>query len=244
MPGSVGGATRVGDRVLRPAGAWTPAVHALLRHLETSGLRGVPRVIGTDGDREVLSYLPGRSVEPDGELAPDPALAGAAAWLREYHDAVRGFRPPEPVAWRGHPHPVALAADELVCHNDPGVYNWILDGDAFAGMIDWDMAGPGRPIDDLAFLAWTGVPLYREIPLADAARRLWIAVDGYRGPGPRDLLDAVEARMRTAAERIAAGRRRGDPGLLRLGQAGEPERTLARLEAFRARRPALLAAVG
>ena len=31
-------------------------------------------------------------------------------------------------------------------------------------MVDWDMAGPGRPIDDLAFLAWTAIPLYREIP--------------------------------------------------------------------------------
>lgn len=243
LAGNVGGATREGDTVLRPAGPWTPAVHALLQHLAARGLPGVPRVLGVEGDTERLSFLPGRSIEPDDEASTDAELAGAVAWLRAFHEAVRDLRPREPLAWRGHEHPVALAEDELICHNDPGSYNWVVDRGAFVGMIDWDMAGPGRPIDDLAFLAWSGVPLHREIPLADAARRIRIVVDAYGGPDAATLLDAVERRMRTASERIAAGQRRGDPGLLNLAAVGEPGRTLERIAAFRARRDDLLAAL-
>jgi hypothetical protein len=33
-----GAVVRIGDTVRRPAGAWTPAVHALLNHLHTVGL--------------------------------------------------------------------------------------------------------------------------------------------------------------------------------------------------------------
>ena len=51
---------RRGDTVLRPAGPWTPAVHALLRHLERAGFAGSPRVVGDGYDgqgREVLTFI-------------------------------------------------------------------------------------------------------------------------------------------------------------------------------------------
>jgi hypothetical protein len=54
------------------------------------------------------------------------------------------------------------------------------------------------------------------------------------------LLDAVERRMRTAADRIQAGVERGDEGMLNLARLrGEPQRTRERVEAFVARRPAI-----
>jgi hypothetical protein len=37
------GVVRVGDTVRRPAGPWTPTVHALLGHLHAAGFRGAPR---------------------------------------------------------------------------------------------------------------------------------------------------------------------------------------------------------
>jgi hypothetical protein len=52
-PGPEGRATPVlrhGDTVLRPAGPWTPAVHALLIHLENAGFAGSPRVVGSGYD--------------------------------------------------------------------------------------------------------------------------------------------------------------------------------------------------
>jgi len=37
---------RRGDLVIRDAGPWTPAVHALLRHLEDVGFSAAPRLVG------------------------------------------------------------------------------------------------------------------------------------------------------------------------------------------------------
>ena len=44
----------------RPAGFWTPAVQALLEHLEAAGFEGAPRPRGIDDEgREVLTYVDG-----------------------------------------------------------------------------------------------------------------------------------------------------------------------------------------
>jgi hypothetical protein len=56
------GPVRIGDTVRRRSGRWTPAVHALLRHLESVGFDAAPRVLGVDGQgREVLSYIEGQA---------------------------------------------------------------------------------------------------------------------------------------------------------------------------------------
>ena len=57
---------RVGDTVRRATGPWTPAVHALLRHLESVGFDAAPRVLGVDErGREVLTYLEGETIGDD-----------------------------------------------------------------------------------------------------------------------------------------------------------------------------------
>ena len=231
-----------GAVVHRPTGPWTPAVHDLLAHLWIAGLDGVPRVIGFDADgREVLTYLAGDSVAVDTEAASDEALSGAVRWLRRYHDSVRSYDPGIRT-WRQ--TTAAPAPGELICHNDPGAYNWIVDGGRFVGMIDWDQAGPGVPLDDLAFLCWSGIPLFRETPATDAAHRVALAAEAYGGVGAGALLDAVADRMQRASDRIAAGIERGDPGMLSLRAVGEPARTRQRVDAFTARLPALRAALG
>lgn len=61
--GNAGGAVLVDGTVRRKSGPWTPAVHELLRHLETVGFVGAPRALGFDeAGREELSFLPGASV--------------------------------------------------------------------------------------------------------------------------------------------------------------------------------------
>jgi len=51
---------RVGESVRRTAGSWTPAVHALLRHLESARFAGAPRSRGIDErGREVLTWVDG-----------------------------------------------------------------------------------------------------------------------------------------------------------------------------------------
>ena len=242
LPGAVGGATRVGRTVRRPTGPWTPAVHELLTYLGESGLRGVPSLHGLDDEgREVLSYVEGRGVPVDREVVLDQVLVEAVTWLRDFHDVVEGFRPDGARTWRNSSG--ELGPDEIVCHHDPGAYNWIIQSGHFVAMIDWDMAGPGRPVDDLAFLAWTGIPLYRDIGDAETARRLDLVVDAYGEWGPTTLLDAVVDRMERASQRIADGIARGDEGLANLQKVGEPQRTLDRVGAFRERVPRILDAL-
>lgn len=241
--GAVGGATRIGRTVRRPTGPWTPAVHELLAHLRERGLRGVPAVEGIDDQgREILSYVEGRGV-PSDEVVLDNVLVEAGEWLREFHDLVEDFRPSGPQVWR-QAGEVELEPDQVICHNDPGAYNWIIQSGHFVAMVDWDMAGPGDPLDDLAFLAWTGIPLYRETPIDDVARRLDLLCDAYGECGPFTLLDRVVERMTLATERIAAGIERGDAGIANLQKVGEPQRTRDRVAAFQQRIPAIQQALG
>jgi hypothetical protein len=71
--GGLTGAERVGATVHRETGPWTPAVHALLRHLEAAGLEA-PGVLGIDDEgREVLTFVEGcAGVEPLSGTASSP----------------------------------------------------------------------------------------------------------------------------------------------------------------------------
>lgn len=227
----------------RPTGPWTPAVHELLHYLGEQGLDGIPTAFGIDDEgREVLSYLPGETLDPETVAPGDDALAAAARWLRRFHDAVTDFTPASD-HWRQGEQPINRARGEIICHNDPGLYNWVVVDGEFAGMIDWDRAGPGLPIDDLAFLVWSGVPLLREIPAVDAARRIRVAAAAYGGVGGSELLDAVTRRMGLIAERWRAGIERGDAGTLALRDAGIMARHEGRVSGFEARREQLRALV-
>ena len=245
LPGGSGGVWKVGRTVRRPTGAWTPAVHEYLAWLDGEGFGGIPKVSGIDPDgREIVSYIEGRGVPIDDEVVLDKVLVEAVTWLREFHDIAEDFAPDGPRVWRQTgSEPVACEVDQVICHNDPGAYNWIVQSGHFVAMIDWDLAGPGDPIEDLAFMCWTAIPLYRPIEAGEVARRIDLVVDAYGGPGPIGLLNAVVARMTKATERIAAGIERGDPGMLNLAKRGEPQRTRDRVAAFEARLPEIVAAL-
>jgi hypothetical protein len=59
------GMVRRGDRLQWPTGSWSPAVHEYLRHLEAAGFGGAPRLLGSEGDREILTFI---------DVAGDPHL--------------------------------------------------------------------------------------------------------------------------------------------------------------------------
>ncbi|WP_231496031.1 phosphotransferase [Cellulomonas sp. HZM] len=240
--GNVGGAVRVGDTVRRPTGPWTPAVHELLTFLTDAGLPHVPRVLGIDEQgREVLTYLHGDVVPIGRRALTDGQLASAARWLATFHEVVAGF-PCRVRRWR------FVEADvtdgEIVCHQDFAMYNLAFEGDELAGVFDWDVAGPGLPIDDLAILAWNSPLLDLGTDPAAAAHGLRVVADAYGGPGADDILDRVFVRMTLAARRIRGGQAAGDPGMLRLGEIGEPASTERRLAELEARRPQVEHALG
>ena len=92
--GNVGGAVRIGATVRRPVGPWSPAVHALLEHLNGTGLIGVPRVHGHDArGREILDFLAGEVPEDDPTpISPDRRTA-VGQWTRSC-DSPRSKAPP------------------------------------------------------------------------------------------------------------------------------------------------------
>ena len=91
---------RRGNVVIRDAGPWTPAVHALLRHLEDAGFAAAPRLVGsgldTDG-REMLTFIEGEFTQP-GPWSLDGAAA-VGRMLRDLHQATGSFRPPPDAVW-------------------------------------------------------------------------------------------------------------------------------------------------
>ena len=229
--GNVGGAVRIGDTVRRPAGPWTPAVHALLGYLAGTGLRAVPRVHGFDArGREVLDYLPGEVIDVDRQQLSAARLAALGRWLRGLHEAAAGFEHGGP--WRF----FGVDAPTLITHNDVAPYNVAFAGDEVAGVFDWDLAGPSSAAHDLGHTAWTAIPLFRPMPARDAAARLQIFAEAY-GTDARTVLDAVQPRVQLAIDGIREAVRRGDQGMINLATTqGEPERTEVALAAFLERR--------
>ncbi|SFD56512.1 hypothetical protein [Streptomyces aidingensis] len=97
------GVVRAGETVRRPAGPWTPAVHALLAHLHAVGFRGAPRPLGIDErGREVLSFAPGTVIWPGRSalVGNSPGLARVGRLIREFHDTVADFVPPAGARWQ------------------------------------------------------------------------------------------------------------------------------------------------
>jgi hypothetical protein len=245
--GNLGGAALVQGTVRRQTGPWTAGVHALLRHLEAVGFARAPRVRGVDEQgREILTFLPGETV---GNTRPWPAWAhadisidGVASWLRDFHDAVADFVPEPGTTWRGG---VTWQPGMIVGHNDAAPYNAAWSQRGLEGFFDWDWAGPGPVVTDLAFTVFAWAPLHVPSVLLGVGfsdldgrrRRLerFLDVYGWQGTG-NDVLDAVRARLQdhiADVQRLAAA---GDPHFVRLleepGVLALPE-AIERLDDFR-----------
>lgn len=242
--GRVGGAVLVGDTVRRPTGPWTPAVHALIVHAVKAGVPGVPDLLGFDQEgREVLRFVPGRTVGDAAGVPPlftTPRLAcEVGAWLRGLHEATSRFDPSEREWRRGR---LSRMPAQVVCHNDISPDNVVLDeGGSLQAVLDWDMAAPGDPRDDLAFAAWQFVLRHGSRP-QDEAEGLRSLADGYGRDraDPVTVLDRVAPRLRGAVRFMRRGAASGDEGLQRLLATGIPEATEAGAAEVMARREALI----
>jgi hypothetical protein len=95
------GIEHAGDLTRPPAAPWTPAVHALLRHLDAVGFSGAPRVVrtGIDADGwETVEFLPG---DVDSKRVwNDEGLHELGQLLRRLHRATASFRPPPDAIWQ------------------------------------------------------------------------------------------------------------------------------------------------
>ena len=179
---------RRGDVVIRDAEPWTPAVHALLRHLEGVGFAGAPRLVGSglqaDG-REVLTFIEGEFTQP-GPWSLDGAAA-VGRLLRSLHEATRSFRPPSDAVWFPWHGRDLGGSDRVIGHCDTAPWNIVARDGLPVAFIDWETAGPVDPLVELAQLAWLNAKLHDDIvaererlpPAADRAGHLAAIVDGY-----------------------------------------------------------------
>ena len=242
--GNVAPVYRVGDTVRRATGPWTPAVHALLRHLESAGYDAAPRVLGIDDEgREILSYVAGYvPYAPD--ISPviwsEDALVAAARLIRAYHDAASSFTAHIGAQWRRCPG--APRDGEIVCHNDLAPWNTVYREGLPVTFIDWDLAAPAPRLWDVAYAAWRFVPLYYNgVPgiggdpdVPAYGRRLRLFCDAY-GLGDRSrLLETIEQRQQVMFDTVRVWGEAGVPGFKEMwatGHADMPMKDLAFLRA-------------
>lgn len=221
LGGNLQDAVRVGDTVHRRAGPWTPSVHALLRYLERASFPA-PRVVGMDAQgREVLRFVEGQDwhtavsqATPDAIFA-EKHLVAAAKLLRRYHDVVAAFRPLPNAKWRV----VAPTPYEVICHNDWSPWNTLLQHGELALMLDWDLAGPGTRVWDVANAVYCWVPLFASRPndnVKDQARRMRLFLDSYGLKDRSDFLLTLRQRLQFVGELVAREADAGDPGMKRL----------------------------
>ena len=193
------GVVRVGATVRRrltPAG---PTIHALLLHLERKGFAGSPRFRGIDPQgREILTFLAGETGIPPAIWAYDEPLIAAATLLRQYHDATVDFVPPPAATWaNADPDP---RRHEVICHHDFAPYNMVFrDGCPYA-VIDFDLAGPGPRLLDVAYAVYWMTPLsvnsadqapFAEADLAQGSRRCRLFCATYGIPITPALFDMI-----------------------------------------------------
>ncbi len=238
---------RVGDTVRRATSPHSASVHRLLLHLEAKGFAGSPRFLGLDGQgREVLSFVEGDAGVSSGTWLSEDALVAAAALLKAYHDAVAefefgaedrwAFRYPDRRRW------------EVVCHNDFAPYNLIFRAGAPAGIIDFDLAGPGPRLRDLAYLAYWTVPLSfhsEELKaaaltdLGDGSRRLKRLCATYGLACDEALLAMVADVLRHMGDEAAMLAMIGLPATERLKQDGHLDHWMRERDAFERHRALL-----
>jgi hypothetical protein len=229
LPGGTanfGRVIRVGDTVHRPRGAYTPAVHALLRHLEGTGFTGAPRVLSADpatsSETEVLGFIEGAAAsEPLPEWASgDDVLVSVGLLLGDYHRRAASFdgsvglwQRPVPARWRG----------DLVTHNDVNPANVIFRDQRAVALIDFDLAAPGTPAWELAVTACFWVPLRDDADLAEAHRsrrreRYDLLLDAYGASSAlrREVFDALVSANQWIAGIIKDAARSGHPAFGRV----------------------------
>lgn len=172
----------------------------------------------------------------------DPqTLDQVADWLRAFHEAVEDFVPPADAVWRfGRPWNDTL----IVGHNDAAPYNAVWREGRLVAFIDWEFAAPVTREWDLAYVAFSWVPLHaRDVVESEgfsdfAARpdRLKRLLRRYGWKGdPSTFVDVVRARAQSMADGLRGLAAEGDVDAARLvaqGHADSCERAAAELSSF------------
>ncbi len=237
MPGGVANAGRVtrrGDIVLRPASVRSVPIHAFLTSLRATGFTGAPVPDGFDPDgRERLVYIEGDVPLPPypGWAQSDAALKSVTVLLSAFHVASARV---DPITASWSTELADPQGGPVLCHNDVCLENVVFRGGVAVGLVDFDFAGPGRPVHDLAQFARMCVPIDDDLSAAklgwresNRPDRLRLIADTY-GLGIEDrhhLLSDLDRSMRRGGEFVRCRAAAGDENFIRmLDEMGGMER--------------------
>ncbi len=234
--GNINKVVKVGGTVRREAKP-NPYVYDLLKYLDKKGFAYSPKYLGQDDQgREMLSYIvgdvPGNSYpEIDEYMWSDEVLMELGKLLRSYHDATVGFT----TSCASITNFSDEALHEVVCHNDAALYNIVFKEKLPIGIIDFDMAGPGPRLWDIAYTLYTAIPLAafspeehhkvvvdynRERHASVRKKRIQLFFEAYGLDVPVGLKNWVISRIKfmctTLSERAASG----DPAFIKLVEEG------------------------
>jgi len=193
------GVVRVGNTVRRHPGKASNATHKLLIHLADQSFSGSPRLLGIDEKgREILTFIEGSAGQWPAIWSSQMALESAAKLLRHYHDStvelvgrLEGWAYQYPDEER----------HEVICHNDYGAYNIVFQDLKAVGVIDFDLAGPGPRLKDVAYGAYWMTPLslnaedmkpFTEADLKAKSRRLRQFCQSYGIEADKRLVEMIE----------------------------------------------------
>ncbi|MFC3996918.1 phosphotransferase [Nocardiopsis sediminis] len=219
--GAFADAVRIGATVRRTPPPGLGYVRRLLALL--GDWPGAPRDLGTDAEgRQVLEYIDGYAAfgaDAVAAAATPAALKRVGELTRAFHDRTAGT-------------PLAEGA-EVACHNDLNpkntVYRDTPEGPLPLAFIDWDLAAPGRRLDDIGHACWHYLALgpHRRGPVAEAAAGIGAICDGYGLTDRTGVVGAVAAIQERTATGIEAEAAEGHPVMVRLCAAGVPDEVRA-----------------
>ena len=218
---------KVGDTVRRAQSKHSANVHRLLRHLETAEFPHSPRFLGIDDKgRETLSFIAGSTDFPTSLWSNPQVPVVATKMLREFHDATVGLSV-DPDGW-AYAYPDTTRR-EVICHNDFAPYNMVFRDCLPVAIIDFDLAGPGPRLRDLAYLTYWLAPLSfstgdmkaaSEAELSAGCSRLRSMCATYGTMDYDGLLNMVAEVLVHMASHDAAQRMIGDAAAQRLADGG------------------------
>src|SRR6201999_1632661 len=178
-------------RCRRKAGALTPLAGRLL----------VAPVLSRDETSLTMGFLPGG---PGQDLIAaglaGPVLAACGRMLRQVHAVAAALVDPA-----AQPPPPGQPAQVLV-HGDYGPNNTLFspDGEVVTGVVDWEWAHAGAPVEDLAWCEWI-VRMHHPAEVA--------ALDGfYRSYGNRPAWPDRQPAMTSRGRDMLALCQRWEPG--------------------------------
>ena len=139
--------------------------HELLAHLERHACNWAPRYLGQDTrGRDILTYIPGTTLGRS--RFTDAQIQAAVTIVRQLHDLTRGSQ---------------LAPSSVICHNDAAPNNFIFANDMPVALIDFDLASPGDPLEDLGYMGWAWCVSSKPErgPVASQGHQLRVLADAY-----------------------------------------------------------------